>query len=63
MQKFVLQAEKDFQKQKAYKRSKRYYDMEKVREEEHEGEVQRRKPEPSMDTIDTRVDTSFIFGI
>lgn len=35
MQKFVLQAEKDFQKQKAYKRSKRYYDMEKVKEEEH----------------------------
>ena len=38
------QVEKHFQKHNIYKRSKRYYDIKKMVEEEHSEELSRRKP-------------------
>ena len=54
------QVEKYFQKNNAYRRSKRYYDIEKIKLKEHTEEVKRRKPSASIETLDTRVDSSFV---
>lgn len=42
-----------------YKRGRQYYDIEKLKSEEHLEEIIRRKPTRSIETLDTRVDVSF----
>lgn len=57
------QIEKHFQMHSIYKRSKDVLDVEQLKSSEHRNAVYNRKPTHSIDTLDTRVDSSFMNGI
>ena len=54
------QIEKHFQTHNIYKRSKNIIDIEQIKSLEKLEEINRRKPMYSKDTLDTRVDNSFV---
>ena len=54
------QIEKHFQMHSIYKRSKDVLDMEQINSKELKHEINRRKPTQSVETLDTRVDSSFM---
>lgn len=54
------QVEKHFQMHSIYKRSRAVYDVEKMNESEHKHSANRRKPTNLQETLDTRVDSSFM---
>ena len=54
------QIEKHFQLHTVYKRGKPFLDIEKMNEEERYQEIYRRIPNKSIQSLDTRVDSSFL---
>jgi len=52
--------EKCFIMNNVYKRSRKYFDIVRLNQLEHQQELQRRQPKQSKDTIDTRLSESFI---